>query len=391
MTQWTIKLYKKLIKGAASDIVHLFEKSVRIQPESSSHLEFGDTRYTNIVVDSAFQTRRRTGIKKELISRVINEQVFPTRAFYMTEDGAMLWIDLTKDISYGFYRHSVVLLKDNSTELANEINKYIDTPYPDIISLGSGDGAKDYIIISKLVEETKSDVQEGCLTYYPIDYSYDLIIEAIGTMSRQMRPGTYKIKAIVGDMHELRSFKYVYDAAQNRNVFFLLGNTIGNNDEKEIVHALNASLDAGDMALIEVNTDQTSNVNDHIKSTKNMEHNAVVLSMLGITADYTRFEWPVRQGLSLCPGTLTVETIYRVEKDDRNHLSNLSVDHHRIPSTIKRIHISFNHRYNFNSFCEWISNTLSCTIVWKKERDQVGLVLLGRPPQNKAITKTETT
>jgi uncharacterized SAM-dependent methyltransferase len=357
------------IKGVAGQIEELFKRSVT---PLEMHLEYGDARYTNIVVDSALHARHRKGIRTELLNRVSSEKVLPTRAFYMTEEGAERWIELTKDESYKFYRNSLHLLRDTSTDIARKISDLIETSSPDVISLGSGDGRKDHIVVSKLLDASPPSPGHERLTYYPIDYSYDLILQAIEVMSK-MSADTYKIKAIVGDMHELRSFRYVYDSTPNSNLFLLLGNTLGNNDEQEIVNALNASLSPGDMALIEVNTDRNLARNDHLHSTKNLEHNAVVLMMMGLTADPQRFSLKERHGLSLCEETSTVETLYKLEGKEKRLL--------KIPNNVERIHISVNHRYKFEKFCDWICKTLSCEIVWEKERDHVGLVLLRKPKQ----------
>jgi hypothetical protein len=98
------------------------------------------------------------------------------------------------------------------------------------------------------------------------------------------------------------------------------------------------------------------------------------MMMMRLTADYHRFGWTPRHGLSLCPETATLETLYELESREKQQL--------KIPNNVERIHISVNHRYMFKTFCDWICKTLSCQIVWEKERDHVGLVLLQKPKQS---------
>ena len=63
------------------------------------------------------------------------------------------------------------------------------------------------------------------------------MIEAIRTIPKYVDQSKFRIKPIVGDILDLPSFRYVYEKYPNVNLFMLLGNTLGNNDEQGIVES----------------------------------------------------------------------------------------------------------------------------------------------------------
>jgi hypothetical protein len=327
-------------------------------------LAFGDSRHTDIVVDSAFQPSDRRGLKKEIERAIAARRVLPTKLFYATEEGANCWLELTRDPGYQFFRTSISILRRDIRSIIEAVEKKMPGVGPDLISLGSGDGEKDAIVISELCKRLGSHAIEGKISYYPLDYSFYLITETVKTVSGYVKPHEYRIKPIVGDMMDLSSFRYVYENYPNPNIFVIMGNTVGNNDEVPILQSLRASLLPGDIALIEVNTDKESikrqHATDFVVSKKSLQHDFSPLSLLGFDYAEENFIWRTRNNLSACPNTVSIETLYRSEPN-------------------KEIPLSINHRYDFKSFRDWVSGMLGCEVIWEGEDRNVGLILLFRP------------
>ena len=324
-------------------------------------LDFGDSRLIQILVDSAIQRANRRDLRKEIELAIDAGKVFPTKLFYATEDGTDRWLALTRDHGYSFFSSSVSLLRKNSDAIAAAIEKELPNTAPDLVSLGSGDGEKDTSLVRAMHKKLAHNDPENKITYYPIDFSLHLIEETLKSFAEYIDSNTYRVKPIIGDLLELRSFRHVYDHFENPNLFSILGNTIGNNDELALVNAIRVALSSRDFVLIEVNTDvgaiSASAASDFIVSEKNLRHNFSPLQVLGTQFDKHRFKFHRSEKLSACPNTISIETYYQLNGS-------------------RNVRVAVNHRYNFESFCDWISKTLGCKILLPIEEENVGVVLL---------------
>jgi hypothetical protein len=336
-------------------------------------LRFGDSRLMEFVVDSALHCDDRHGRRDRLCDELKlamkEDRVFPTKFFYATEEGARGWLELTRDLGYEFFGSSVVMLRSNAKEIALKIAEHFPTEMPDLVSLGSGDGLKDYYLVDNFHSELSANTAEPRINYFPIDYSYYLINETIGTFRERFkdRRGIYRIKPIVGDLLALDDFRYVYERFPNPDLFSILGNTIGNNDEDGLLKAICKALRPKGLALLEVNTNVQSletQSKDFVVQKNNLIHNFSPLKALGHqfdpAKDAWKFSFEVSLGRSDCPGAKSIETFYQLEES-------------------KLTRVAINHRYEFSSFCRWASERLESDLIWAKEQNHVGLALFKRP------------
>lgn len=346
-------------------VVHKINQQFSIINDHERELEpplsFGDTRFTDIIVDSAFQTTDRKGLSQEIQQAVNSNRVFPTKLFYATEEGAAAWLELTGSNEYDFFGSSISFLRKHSNEISTNINNAMGNLTPDIISLGSGDGKKDAILLEEFQKTLPNHREKEKITYFPIDFSYYLITETINKISKTIPSDKYRIKPIVGDMIDLHSFKCIYNHYENPNLFMILGNTIGNNDERQILDTLKCATSPGHMILIEVNTNikgiEDTAKNDFIGTKSNLKHIFAPLSLLEYEYKEENFSSKLSNSLSSCPGAKSIETYYKINNQ-------------------KNIRISVNHRYNFEKFKNWIGESLSCEPIWSREENNVGMILL---------------
>lgn len=187
--------------------------------------------------------------KEMLHTAILNEKIIPTKFLYWTHDGCRLWLDMCKDPQYIFHVNSLAYLQKNINEVTGLIRNLAGSDI-DFISLGCGDGRKDETILKHLMK----NLNEGqSLYYYPIDISEAMLVEAIRTVNiLKIKRDKLKIKAIIGDVAALSTYKKVFEFRPNPNVFSILGNTLGNNSENEIFDALNHSMFLDDLLLVEV-------------------------------------------------------------------------------------------------------------------------------------------
>jgi uncharacterized SAM-dependent methyltransferase len=68
-----------------------------------------------------------------------------------------------------------------------------------------------------------------------------------------VRADRLRLKAVLGDFTELKRLSMIYEARPKPNLFTVLGNTLGNADEEQLLRALGDSMVEGDFVLLEVN------------------------------------------------------------------------------------------------------------------------------------------
>ncbi len=165
--------------------------------------------------------------KSEILNCIRNGLLIPPSFLYRFDRGVSLWLALCHDPEYRYFVESVHFFQNNIEGIFSAIGDDIITNAPDFISLGPGDGRKDRIFLSKLMDRQKSSRSD--MYYYPYDISPSMISAAINTVSKLTKArDRLRIKAIVADFSQLRSFSPVYQYRRETNIFTLLGNTLGN-------------------------------------------------------------------------------------------------------------------------------------------------------------------
>jgi len=300
---------------------------------------------------------RRHDIKSAIIKHIRNDELIPAKYFYYTDEGASLWMQMCKSALYKFHRNSTNSLSKQSLEIARIIKKHIKGDSIDFVSLGSGDGSKDKIILSSL-----SDAGFDNNYYYPIDFSDKLLVDAIrGASKKTKHTHNLMVKGVVADICDLSALASVYEYRPNPNIFSIIGNTFGNSDEARITRELEASLNDGDIVIIEVNTDYSDGKvqENFYNSDLNKSHSCNPLSMIGVDVDINLLEMEEIEGASLFSSASS--TVFKYPVDIPNVITK--------PNAL----ISANHKYKFAEFCEEIQASLRVKELYSQETAGVGL------------------
>jgi|GEM_PF-1035751 len=343
------------VVGAKDQLIH------RRIPDADV-LTRGSTKYLHAIADGALSVvDQRHRYMQELRRLVTNREIIPTKYWYWTELGSRRWLEICERESYRYYRNSLAFLSKNITKIIKATIDALGTAEIDLISLGSGDGKKDNLIL-RSVGKNLSDGQHAY--YYPIDISDSMIVQAIRTSVSQLPREKIKLKAMIADFTQMRELQRVIEDRPNPNLFSILGNTVGNNDEILMMDAITDGMLPGDLVLIEINVDKTEAGEQFLYDDITMRTDFVPLEVLGVSYDPTLM---VHFGLSeqsIVPNTHTSVSSYKRAVIEGVEIENLQ--------------LALVHHYELEEFRSVMERKMNVKTLLAIERDGVGLLLAQR-------------
>ncbi len=292
----------------------------------------------------------------------------PTKFLYWTDDACHLWIETCNEPEYRFYRDSLIQLKEIAPNIATEVLSSCGNTSLDLISLGCGDGKKDAILLSSLVNLLKND---GNILYYPVDINATMIVEALRAIARfPLEMNKLETKAIIGDISCLDSLKPIYEYRNSPNIFSILGNTLGNNSEEEILSSLDDGMFSGDFLLIEFSAaSDPLTYADFEKLGTTFKYpitpqGSIPLTALGSSYDPERIDIVIKKNISIIPHTKTIVLYYE----------KILID----GTEFRQVKLSSVHIYNENSFQDFIEKRLDVKTLFFSCQRGIGLLLARR-------------
>lgn len=311
---------------------------------------------------AVYYSRRRYGYKDDIRQYVLKNEVIPSLYYYATEEGAEYWLNMSANPRYRFKSNSNRLIKQVAPTVAQTIRDHVtDGSSLDVISLGSGDGQKDRVLLSEL----NSKISE--IIYYPLDISDTLIVECI----KNVHDGAFdyagmKTKAIIGDFIDLQVLRSVYEDRPSPNVFSVLGNTFGNTDEAQIVEALQNSMYPGDFVLIEINCDITEigSTRSFVTDEATLRYSCIPLEMLGVDINIANVA--VRE---------EELSIFQCAKSSATVYGEIELDKKPIPE----VPLAHNHRYPIDEFGKEFAENLAVDILLTERYGNAAVLLAKRP------------
>lgn len=352
------------------------DKQRRVSPV----LERGSTERIDVIADAALYVSGLKHDYKEVLRKEIidDKQFCSTKYLYSTNEGFRRWLeacDLNKNKAFVYYKNAVDLLEIQAESIIDKALSESSRQSADFdfISLGCGDGRKDKAILEAMCERISEDQK---IYYYPIDISTPMIIEAIRNVkgnSDDSKDNEFRrkilIKAIVGDFTALNSLKFIYEERPNNNFFSILGNTLGNSSEQEILDSLCNAMFPDDFLLIEINIDQDSSKlgveKNFYKTEQNQRRQFLPLEILGVMFEARNVRYESKPGDSIIDpvNTQTLKTFYE----------NAVIGGRKIDFSIKLAKI---HHYDFYTFPTEINKRLDTRTIHAWKGEDVGLFLL---------------
>jgi hypothetical protein len=280
--------------------------------------------------------------RKEIVKSIHAGRLIDPKYIYMFDRGTQYWLDLCADAEYLYFRNSIVFLRANLGEMLDAIDVDVIGVAPDIVSLGPGNGLKDRIILSAILQRQSAVRNEAF--YYPFDISANMITSAIRNIYTQSDIASrLHVKAAVMDFgSNLRSFSPVYQFRAEPNVFLLLGNTLGNfKDETIILQQIKRAMFQDDYLLLEVKTRRSEKLDLGGSEALYRLLDFTPLDALGVQFQQQKFKYDILSNVSTIEGTSTIVATYtdfiapiNYERYDTVYLSYV---HEYVPSSLRKV------------------------------------------------------
>jgi uncharacterized SAM-dependent methyltransferase len=189
--------------------------------------------------DLIFKELIKRGYSLEGNTRVWN--IADSKLWYLTPEQSKSYLDLENSTEHKkeISRVEFDLIDANIKEIIDKIGK---EPM-NIIDLGCGDGAKAANIIKHLKEKVK-------LRYCPIDISGYMVSKAVETISKLNAGEVIESQWNISDFDNLVNVVPLLDKGEfKKNLFFLLGYTLGNFEINELLFEIRTSMKKGDLLI----------------------------------------------------------------------------------------------------------------------------------------------
>ena len=353
-----------------------FDQPIECDISPDTVLQRGD--FTEVLVDSSLSHSASSLELEKEIAAYLRGSLSPNLKYnYLGAQGAQNWLDLTKDPSYG-HDHMTHVLGQNMSHIATQLKMYC--PRLDFVSLGPGDGSLDAQLLHAL--QSKMMVTH----YYPIDLSVELLQKAVSNIVS--RPTLIdnngqklRIKAIHGDFYQLARYKpiYAYDSAPN--LISLIGYTLGNHDESELIKRIREGMENGDFLLVDArlidqNIDTSQSLSDGQKEDIKNNYSHAVNNRFAFgpvealtLADFadTEFHHEVSSRTTSVPGALNIVTY--IEQ------LNTSFRRKRERFQCRRLELAVTTVYHENQLIGWFERK-GFTLLWKNADNKTLFLLL---------------
>lgn len=328
-------------------------------------LDRGSTTQVGTLIDGAIYTgEERSKYFNELKKRLRLGETVPMKYLYWTPQGSESWLDLCNSPLYRFNRNSIHLIQTHSYAITQNIINACGSPEIDFVSIGSGDGNKDNLLMRSLCKELNENQK---IYYYPVDISDTLLEKAIPRAidSGGVDRNKFYARAILADFNMLYELKPIYEYRNNYNVFSVLGNTIGNSDEVTLLRSLDRAMLNGDILLVEINTTKTDESDTSINDITSMRLDFAPLSMMGYSFEQDKFRYTTEQNISTVPKTQTITSYY----------GPITID----GQNIEEVKLSVIHQYDPLEFENHICQNLNLVKIAAYQSQNVTLFVFKRP------------
>jgi len=339
----------KTMRTSISKIIRSIEQ-VQIEEVKSSTLIRGD--YRNFIADASVSLDILDfEMYEEWVKNIMRAKRVKEELLYWERNTANRWIE---------YEKYTIKKFDHLTKLSNFLKDKFREAI-DFISLGPGSGEKDKKIISNLISSKYTH------WYYPIDISSHLLFQTLKKMTSEFDDTKLKVKGIRANFKSIERLKFIYQFTNHINVFLLLGNTLGNYNETELLNTIRNSMFKDDILVLELNR-YTNNLNSTDKYSNSSYHDFILepLKSIGLypNKDQLKFE-EVEENISSIDGAIRVSANYYLSSNDKENLG----------SETNKIMITHSTRYNSQQLIDHLKNMNFEIIYSDNTDDQIVIVL----------------
>jgi len=200
----------------------------------------GEDEATPKINDLIFKELIKRGYSLDGNTRIWN--IADSKLWYLTPDQAQAFLDLesSKDYQKEIIQKEIDLINDNIKEIIDKVGK----ENINIIDIGCGDGKKAVIFTEYLKGKMK-------IRYCPIDISSYMVEKAIEKIKNADVGEVVEFQWNISDFENMENISILLrQGAFQKNLFLLLGNTLGNFEINELLYEMRSSMKGGDFLLI---------------------------------------------------------------------------------------------------------------------------------------------
>jgi uncharacterized SAM-dependent methyltransferase len=285
--------------------------------------------------DLIFKELIKRGYSLEGNTRVWN--IADSKLWYLTPDQAQAFLDLesSKDYQKNLIQNEIDLINGNISEIIS----HVGTENLNIIDIGCGDGKKAVIF----TEHFKGKIK---IRYCPIDISSYMVEKAIKKIKEADVGEVVEFQWNISDFENLENVSILLRRGDfKKNLFLLLGNTLGNFEINELLYEIRSSMKGGDYLLIGNGLDNL-NEKELLKAYNNNfldEMLVKTLTQIGLKRENLKYGARFRNS--------RVEMYYSIEKDCKISFLNKTVQF----SKGDQIVVAVSYKYNKEDFISFLN------------------------------------
>ncbi len=172
----------------------------------------------------------------------LRSRTLPSEFLYWGKEETQQWLKVCHSKQFDVYKKGLTLIQKSFRKITQILEKRKDVTQLNLISLGVGNGAKDNYIIQELSKLCK-------LKYFPVDISLDMLHYGLASMDNKK----IETSGFISNFKMFAEISQCVRQDQNAPHFIsLLGNTLGNFGQVEILNGLRQGMEADDYLLLEV-------------------------------------------------------------------------------------------------------------------------------------------
>jgi uncharacterized SAM-dependent methyltransferase/class 3 adenylate cyclase len=189
-------------------------------------------------------------ILENLVRSVEDTRRIDQSYLYWESSAARRWKRICEDPSYVLHQISKNLVKRDIKDMLGSVIEDTGNRVFDFVNLGTGGGQKDIIILENLLDAA----QGQRMRYIPLDKSYSMMSDAINDVlkffSAQSGRANWEVTAILGDILAIERYKSIIYKGNNPKLYGLLGSTIGNFNETQVLSRLVNIMQDSDVLML---------------------------------------------------------------------------------------------------------------------------------------------
>lgn len=333
-------------------------KVISIKGQSVSH------GYGRLIRCFFLNTDTDLDIYQKLYDCVSGKKTLDPKFLYWTLRSTQAYLSLSQnpyyrlnDIAYDFILKTFLpnlfpIIWDSQNQLVQ------------IIDMGVGDGSESNILINAILSISTKDLY---LHYTLFDCSYHMLRVAANSLERANHQNNFyrrniELNAVYGDIRDIPLFRKVTGSVNGKRLFVLLGATLGNYYEREIIEPIQKELSNDDylllgLELIGKRTDD--DLRTSYDSLFNRKFVFLPLQDLGYEFEESEFSITIQENISDVAASKTI-------------ISNVDLP------DIGSVRLAISTKYNLDEFMTYVEETFRLQVITSlvNESNNYALLLL---------------